>query len=108
MLIRILGVSVHTIKEYTEALLVASKEMGIQVKADKTKYMFVSRDQNVGRSHSMKIDDSSFESVEFKYLGTILTNQNSIREEIKGRLKSGNACYCSVQKVLCSSFRSKN
>jgi len=43
---------------------------------------------------NMKIDNSSFERVdEFKYLGTTLTNQNSIQEEIKSRLKSGNACY---------------
>ena len=43
----------------------------------------MSRDRNVGRTHSMKIDNISFESVdEFKYLGTTLTNQNSIQEEI--------------------------
>jgi len=59
----------------------------------KTKYMTVSRDQNAGRIHSMKIDNSSIEMVEeFKYLGTTLTNQNSIQEEIKSGLKSGNAC----------------
>ena len=56
------------------------------------------RDQNAGRSYSMKIDNSSIERVEeFKYLGTTLTNQNSIQEEIKSRLKLGNACYYSVQ-----------
>ena len=60
--------------------------------------MIMSRDQNAGRSHSMKIDNSSIERVEeFKYLGTALTNKNSIQEEIKSRLKVGNACYYSVQ-----------
>ena len=46
---------------------------------------------------------------EFRYLGTTLTNQNStsIGEEIKSRLKSGNACYNSVQKLLSSSLLSK-
>ena len=39
---------------------------------------------------------------EFKYLGTALTNQNSIQKEIKSRLKLGNACYHSVQKLLSS------
>ena len=45
---------------------------------------------------------------EFKCLGTTLTNQNSILEEIKSRLKSGNACYHSVQNLLSSSLLSKN
>ena len=44
----------------------------------------------------------------FKYLGTNLTNQNSIQEEIKTRLKSGQACYYSVQNLLSSSLLSKN
>ena len=57
----------------------ASKEIGLEVNADKPKYMVMSRDQNAGESHSMKIDNSSFERVEeFKYLGTTLTNQNTI------------------------------
>jgi hypothetical protein len=66
--------------------------------------MVASRDQNAGRNHSIKIDNSSFKGVEeFKYLGTNLTNQNSIQEEIKGRLKSGNARFHSVQNLLSSS-----
>jgi restriction endonuclease len=49
--------------------------------------MVMARDQNAGRNHSMKIDNSSTERVEeFKYLGTTLTNQNSIQAEIKSRL----------------------
>ena len=45
---------------------------------------------------------------EFKYLGTTLTNQNSIAEEIKSRLRSGNACYYSVQNLLSLRLLSKN
>jgi len=57
----------------------------------------------------MKIDNSSFERVEhFKYLGTTLTYKNSIQEEIKSRLKSGIACYHSVQKLLSPSLLIKN
>jgi len=76
--------SVHTIKENAEALVVASKEIGLEVNADKTKYMVISRDQNAGQSHNMKTDNRSTEMVEeLKYLGTTLTNQNSILEEIR-------------------------
>ena len=58
----------------------ASKEIGLEVNAHKTKYMVMSRDQNTGQSHSTKTDNTSFERVEeFKYLGTTLTNQNSIQ-----------------------------
>ena len=57
----------------------------------------------------MKVDDNSIERVEeFKYLGVTLTNQNSIQEEIKSRLKLGNACYHSFQNLLSSSLLSKN
>jgi len=79
------------------------------VSADKTKYMVMSRDQNAGRIQSVRIDNSTFERVEvFKYLGTIVTNQNSIAEEIKSRLRSGNACYHSVRNILSSRFLPKN
>ena len=48
--------------------------------------MVMSRDQNAGRIHSVMTDNSTFERVEeFKYLGTTLTNQNYIAEEIKSR-----------------------
>ena len=67
--VNILGGSAHTVKD-AEALVVATKETGLEVNADKTKYMIVSRDQNAGRSYSMKTDNSSIERVEeFKYLG---------------------------------------
>ena len=72
-----LGGSVHTVMKKAEALVVASKETGLEVNAGKTKYMVMSRDQNAGRSHNMKIDNSCFERVEgeVKYLGTTLKNQ---------------------------------
>jgi len=57
----ILGGSVNIIKENAEALVVASKEIGLEVNADKTKYLIMSRDQNAGRSHSIKIDNSSLQ-----------------------------------------------
>jgi len=104
-----MGGSEYTIRENAEALIVASKEIGLVVNADKTKYMVMSRDQNAGRSHNIKIDNRSLDVVEeFKYLGTTLTNQNSIQEEIRSRLKSGNACCHSVPNPLSSSLLSRN
>ena len=60
-------------------------------------------------SPCIKIDNKSFESVtQFKYLGTTLTDQKSIREEIKSILKSGNDFYNSVQNLLSSGLLYKN
>jgi hypothetical protein len=68
----------------------------------------MSRDQNAGRSHNIKIDNSSFESVEeFKYMGTNLTNQSYIQEEIESTLRSRNARYHSGQNLLSSSLLQK-
>jgi hypothetical protein len=107
--VNILGGSVHAIKKNAEALVIASKEIGLEVNAEKTKYMVMSRNQNAEQNHNIKVDNKSFERVEqFKYLGTTLTIRNSIQEEIKSIQKSGNACYHSVQNLLSSSLLSKN
>jgi hypothetical protein len=63
--------------------------------------VIVSRCQNAGQRQIIKIANRSFESVaKFKYLGTTLTDQNCIQEEIESRLNSGNVCYHSVQSLL--------
>ena len=96
-------------KNLSLGLVAATREIGLQVSADKPKYMVMARDQNAGRIHSVRFHNSTFERVEeFKYLGTTLTNQNSIAEEIKRRLGSGNGCYHSVQNLLSSRLLSKN
>jgi hypothetical protein len=71
--------------------------------------MLMSRGQNIGQKHSIKIANRSFEDVaKFKYLGTTPTDQNCVHEEIKSRLNSGNACYHSVQSLLSSHLLSRN
>jgi hypothetical protein len=106
--VSILGESIHTLKN-AEALVAASKENGLEVNADKTRHMVMCRDWNAGQSCTIRIDNSSFERVEeVRYLGTNLMDENSIQEETKSRLKSGNACYYLVHNVLYSTFLSKN
>jgi len=107
--VNILGGSIHTLKENAETLAAATRETEPEISVDKTTYMVMSRDQNAGRNQSMRINNSTFQMVEeFKYLGTTLTHHNSIPEEIKSRLRSGNACYHSVQNLLSSRLLSKN
>jgi hypothetical protein len=90
-------------------LVVASKEIGLKVNADKSEQMVMSRDQNAGISQIINTDNSSFERVEqLQCWGTTLTNQNSIQEVIKSRLQLGNACYYLVQNLLTSNLLSKN
>jgi len=90
------------------SFLLASNENGLEINADKTKYMLMSRDQNARRSHCIKNYNRSFARLEeFECLRTTLTNQNSIQEEIKNRLKSWNVCYQLVQNLLSSSLLSK-
>ncbi|KAJ4429867.1 hypothetical protein ANN_22071 [Periplaneta americana] len=104
-----LGENPQTIRENTGILLEASKKIGPEVNPGKTKYMIMSRDENIVRNGNIKIGNLSFEEVEkFKYLGATVTNINDTREEIKHRINIGNACYYSIEKLLSSSLLSKN
>ena len=101
------GGSLNTVKKKTEVVLVDSKEVGLEVNADKTKYMIMSRNQIVGQSHSLNTASSFFERVEqFKYFRTALKNGKSIQEKL--RIKSGNACYRWVKNLLSCRLLSKN
>jgi sorting nexin-29 len=107
--VNLLGGNIETVKKNTETLTDASKEVGLQINVEKTKCMLLSRYQNVGQNRDIKIANRSFENVsKFKYLGTTVTNQNLIHEEIKRRLNSVNTCYHSVQNLLSSRLLSKN
>jgi len=67
--VNILGGGIHTLQENAETLVAATREIVLEVCADKTKYKVKFRDQNAGQNHSVRIDNSTFEWVEeFKYL----------------------------------------
>ena len=84
-------------------LLNACKDIDLAVNTGKTKYMETGRHRGMIGNEYIKIGSNSYEKVKtFKYLGSLLTNQNSIQEEIKCRLKEGNSCYYSVQTLLSS------
>jgi hypothetical protein len=106
--LHLLGDNIDTIKQNTETLIDASKQVDLEINVEKTKYMLLSRHHKVGRNWDIKISNRSFGNVsQFKYLGATVTNQNLIQEEIKRGLNSGNACYHSVQNFLFSRLLSK-
>jgi hypothetical protein len=72
-----LGDNVDTMKKNTSTLIDASKEVGLKVNTEKTKYMFVFRHQNIGQSHDIEMANGCFENeTQFSYFGTTITNQN--------------------------------
>jgi len=62
--VNILGGSINNLKENAEALVAVTRRIGLEINADKSMYMVMSRDQNAGRLHSVRIDNSTFERVE--------------------------------------------
>jgi hypothetical protein len=72
-----MGIRFGTRNVNTEAVTGARKEVGLEVNAEKTKHVLLSRHQNAGQNHNIKTANKSFENMaNFKYLGTIVTNQN--------------------------------
>jgi hypothetical protein len=84
--VNLLGYNIDTIKKNMETLIDGSKEVGLKINVEKTKYeyMLLSRHQNIGRDRDIKKANRSFENVsQFKYLGTTVTNENLIQEETR-------------------------
>jgi hypothetical protein len=81
-----LSKNIDTIKKNAEALLDASKEVGLEVNPQKIRCMLMSRNHKAGQKHRIKTGSRSFEDVaKLRYFGIILTDQNCTHEEFKSR-----------------------
>jgi hypothetical protein len=91
-----------------EILLDGSRDVGLEVNAEKTKYMLLSRHQNAEQSLVIKTANGTSKNMAQLILRTTVRNRNLIQEEIKVRLSSGNACYHSIRKLLSFRLLSEN
>ena len=98
--INILGDSVRTIKENAEALVVACKETGLEVNAEKTRYMVISRGQHPRQNHDLKMGNKLFERVEeFKNLITTVKIKISFVKKLRACGSRG-----MIAVIWCRSF----
>jgi hypothetical protein len=96
-------------KKNTKSLIATSEQIGAAVNAEEAKHMAISCDQQAGQNHNTtSVHKSSERAEQVNYLGTTLTHENSIQEDMNCRPKSGNACHHSVKNLLTSSFLSRN
>jgi hypothetical protein len=75
--VNLLGDNIDNIKKNKLTIVDANMKVGLEENTEKTKYMLLSRHQNAGQNHDIKIDNRWFENVaQFRYLGPTITNQN--------------------------------
>jgi hypothetical protein len=91
------GDNIDTIKKNVSD---ASKEVGLEINVEETKYMLLSRHQNAGQNRDMKVNGSSENVEQFQIFGNNSNKSKFYKEEIMRRLNSGNAFYHSVQNML--------
>jgi hypothetical protein len=95
------GDNTDAIQKNMETLIDASKEVGLDVTPEKTKYMLLSRHQNAGQSYDINIANRCFENVaKLRYLGATITNQNLVQEELNLYLSSILCIKCKYTIVL--------
>jgi hypothetical protein len=96
--VNLLGDNTNIIKKNTGALTDMSKDVGLEVNTEKTKYVLIPHHQNSQQNHNIKMANKTFKNVaKIKYQGISVTNQNLIHKKIKSRWYSGNTCYHSFR-----------
>jgi hypothetical protein len=101
--VNLLHDNTNFIKENTETLLEASRDIRIEKMHRRQKYMVMSRHQNSGQIQNIRISNESFQDVaKLKHLATTLRKQGDIHDKTKTKLNSRNACCYSVQNLLSS------
>ena len=91
--VNLIGDDIRTIDRNADVLLNACNNIGLAVNTGKTKYMGIGRNRGMIANAHIKIRSNSYEKVKtFEYLGSLLTNQNSIQEETKCRLNINYKC----------------
>ena len=87
-----------TIEINADVLINSCEDISLSINTGKTKYMEMGRHRGMISNANIKISSHSYEiGKTFKYLGSLLTNQNSIQDEVKSRHNTGNSCYYSVR-----------
>jgi hypothetical protein len=101
--------NIDAIKKNTKTLIDASKEVGLEINVENTKYVLLPHHQTAGQNRDVKIANRYSGNVsQFKCVGMTVTSQNMIQEEIKRKLNSDNVCYLLAQNLLSSRLLSKN
>jgi hypothetical protein len=95
--VNLLDDNIDITKKRVQTLIDASKEVGLEVNTEKTKYMLLSRHENAEQNHGIKIGNRWFENVtQFRYLGTKITKENLIQEENQ---------FFRFERHVCSEYR---
>jgi hypothetical protein len=82
--VNLLEDNVDTVNKNTETVTEGTKQVGLEVNVEKTEYMLLLHHHNAGPNRDIKLEIRSFENVtQFKYLGTIITNQNVIKRKLR-------------------------
>lgn len=101
----ILAENKRDLEDMTKTLILETKTVGLKINDDKTKFMYFGRNQD--NSRYFTVENHNFEKVnEFKYLGTIISSNNSEQSEIQNRIISANRSLFAVNKLMSSKILS--